>query len=321
MLVDLTAPSWATHLLSDLTDWQKGPTPVAEMGPFELPDDVYFEYAYVDGQGQRLPDPDNGNPRLNPWWTYASNISGPQYRPDPLTEMATARPRGRVLWLEVESALLQENRRVMIYSPAGLTQARLPLLLFQDGKAFYGWGRVPQILDRMLDLGEVVPAHLVFLPPRERTREYAFNPVYRKFIVEEILQEIEERVCCDGRRVAWGASLGGLLSAQLAWEHPHLFQKVVAQSGAFLFSDDMDLGNPFEGNESFTKEVLAGGPRNIAWHLECGTMEWLAGSNRRLQEALITQGAHASLSFRNAGHNWINWRNGIPAGLRFALSE
>lgn len=322
MIVDLKAPPWATHFLSDLTDWQKGPVPVAELAPFSLPDDAYFEYAFQDAAGERRPDPDNPNPRLNPWWTYASNITGPDYRPDPLVEISGGRPRGRVLRLEIESRLLKERRRVLVYSPAGHAQDVMPVVLFQDGKAYYGWGKVPQVLDRLLASGLVKPAHLVFLPPRRRTKEYAFNPVYRDFVVVELLQEIERRIGCDGQRVAWGASLGGLLSAQLAWEHPDLFQKVCTQSGAFLFSPDMDLENPFAGSESFLRRVLEAGQLDLPglhWHLECGTLEWLADSNRRLAAALESRGESVSLIMRNAGHNWINWRNGIADGLRFAL--
>jgi len=266
VLVDLEAPPWAVRFLSDLTDWQKGPLPVRGMRPFEIPDDAYFEYAFEDAQGVRRPDPANPNPRLNPWWTYASNLTGPRYRPDPVAESATGRPRGRLLRLEVESVLLQQRRRVLIYTPAGQADASLPLVLFQDGKAYLGWGRVPRILDLMVERGRVPPAHLVFLPPQDRNREYAFNTIYRQFIVEELLQEVESNIRCDGRRVAWGASLGGLLSAYLAWDHPRIFRKVVAQSGAFLFSEDMDPGNPFVGRESFCREVRGAPPRDIAWH-------------------------------------------------------
>jgi enterochelin esterase-like enzyme len=321
MLVDLKAPAWATHFLSDLTDWQKGPVPVAQMRPFNLPDDAYFEYAYQDAAGERRPDPDNPNPRLNPWWTYACNLTGPDNRPHPLAGLAGVRPRGRVLRLEIESRLLEESRRLMVYSPAGQADSVLPVILFQDGKAYYGWGKVPLIMDRLLEDGLIRPAHLVFLPPRRRTPEYAFNAVYRQFIVVEVLQELEGRIACSGERVAWGASLGGLLSAQLAWENPHLFQKVVTQSGAFLFSEDMDLKNPFAGGESFRKQVLDGPSRDIAWHLDCGTLEWLAPSNRNLHAALEEKGARASLVLRSAGHNWTNWRNGIPEGLLFALGQ
>jgi enterochelin esterase family protein len=317
--VDLTPPNWATHLQSDLTDWQRSPLPVREMAPFDLPDDVYFEYAYTDASGDRRPDPDNPNPRLNPWWEFACNLTGPSYRPDPWVAPAGVRPRGRVLRMEVASRGLKQTRRVIVYSPAGRAEDALPLILFQDGKAYFGWGRVPQVLDRLLEAGQCGPAHLVFVPPGNRTEEYAFNPTYRRFLLEEALPAVEARIRCDGRRTAWGASLGGLLSAQLAWDSPDLFQKVVTQSAAFLFSPDMDRVDPFTGNESFRARVLAEDPPPLRWHLDCGTLEWLLDSNQRLVEALVSKGADARLITRPAGHNWINWSNGLADGLRFAL--
>jgi enterochelin esterase family protein len=319
MRVDLAPPPWATHLLSDLTDWQRAPVPVAELAPFEIPDDAYFEYAWLDAAGARRPDPANTNPRLNPWWDYACHLTGPDYRPDPDAAAQDARPRGRVLRLEVPSRVLGETRRLLIYSPPGLADAALPHVLFNDGKAYFGWGRAPQVFDRLHGRGEVAPAHLVFVPPRERTREYAFNPVFRRFLVEEVLPAAEARAPCDGRRTVWGASLGGLLGAMLAWERRELFQTVVAQSGAFLFSPETLRANPFVGEESFLATVRAGDPRGIRWHLDCGALEWLLASNERLAAALAAAGAEARLVTRNAGHNWVNWRNGLAGGFRAAL--
>ena len=319
MQVALTPPAWAAWLLSDLTDWQRDPVPVADVAPFAIPDDAYFEYAWQDADGTRRPDPTNPHPRLNPWWEYASNLSGPDYRPDPDADPGDARPRGRVLRLEVESRLLGLRRRVIVYSPPGLAEAALPLVLFQDGKAYFAWGRIPQIYDRLYGRGEVAPAHLVFVPPGERTREYFFNAAYRRFLTDEVLPLVEARARCDGQRIAWGASLGGLLSAQLAWERHDLFQAVVTQSGAFLFSPETARSDPFHGQEAFLAEVRRGDPRVLRWRLDCGTLEWLVDSNRRLAAALAEAGATALLVTRNAGHNWVNWRNGVPGALRWAL--
>lgn len=319
MIVNLIPPSWARFLQSDLTDWQKEPVPVAEVAPFDLPDDAYFEYAWQDAEGERRPDPDNPNQRLNPWWDFASNLQGPDYRQDRWVVPDGVRPGGRVLRMEISSKILKLNRHVLVYSPAGMAESELPVILFQDGKAYYGWGRVPQVLDRMMEHGECGPAHLVFVPPGKRTDEYAFNPAYRKFLLEEVLPAVEARINCDGRRVAWGASLGGLLSSHLAWERPDLFQKVVAQSGAFLFSPDMDKTNPFEGGEWLRDKVLTGDIPPLQWHLDCGTLEWLLASNENLVDALRRRGAQVDFRTRSAGHNWINWRNGLADGLRFAL--
>ena len=321
MRIDLKAPVWATHFLSDLNDWKKSPTPVSAMQPLELPDDVYFEYAYMDEQGEYRPDPGNPNPILNPWWHFASNISGKDYHPDPFAMLSGLSPAGQVVRLNLDSHILNQNRRLLIYSPPGMAEKALPHIIFQDGKAYFGWGKVPQVLDRLLAAGQVGPAHLIFVPPKSRTREYAFNADYRRFLLEELLPFVENRVPCDGRRAVWGASLGGLLSAQLAWQRPDLFQKVVAQSGAFLFSEDMDLENPFAGNESFRQQVLHGAPRDLRWHLDCGRLEWLLQSNRNLVSTLTDKGMQVRLVERNAGHNWINWRNGLASGMEFVLGD
>lgn len=320
MRVELTAPAWATHLLSDLGDWQRAPLPVADLRPIELPDDAYFEYAWLDAQGQRREDPANPNPRLNPWWTYACHVAGPRWSLDPdAAAAAGARPRGRTLKLEIASRRLGQARRALVYTPAGCADRELPLVLFQDGKAYYGWGHAPQVLDRLLARGEAAPAHLVFVPPRERTPEYFFNPVYRDFLRDELLPAVAARVAVGPRRVAWGASLGGLLSAQLAWESGGGFDTVVAQSGAFLFSPDMTRGDPFHGREAFLDLVVKGPLPKLRWRLECGTLEWLLPSNRRLAGALGERGADVRLVTRPAGHNWVNWRCGLAGGLAFAL--
>jgi len=323
MRVDLTPPDFATHLLSDLTDWQKGPLPVSDLAPFDIPDDAYFEYAWQDAAGKRHPDPTNPNPRLNPWWTYACHLTGPDYRPDPVALLTDRPVSGRVLRLNVVSGILGQERRLLIYSPPGLADTALPHILFQDGKAYYGWGRAAQALDVLMDRNEAEPAHLIFVPPKERTPEYAFNPDYRRFLTDEVLPAVEDRAPCDGRRTAWGASLGGLMSAQLAWERADLFQQVVTQSGAYLFSPDMELRNPFSGNESLRQEVTAhpGPLPDLRWHLDCGTLEWLLPSNEHLVAALAGRGAEARLVKRSAGHNWVNWRNGLADGFRAALGR
>ena len=121
MRIELTPPAWATHLQSDLTDWQRAPVPVAELAPFDISDDAYFEYCYTDAEGVRRPDPGNDNPRLNPWFDFASNITGPQYRPDPWVVSEGVRPLGRVLRMEIGSKILNQTRRLIVYSlrPAG----------------------------------------------------------------------------------------------------------------------------------------------------------------------------------------------------------
>ncbi|MFO7653026.1 MAG: alpha/beta hydrolase-fold protein [Candidatus Krumholzibacteriia bacterium] len=319
MRVQLTPPGWATHLLSDLTDWQRAPVAVREMRPLTLPDDVYFEYAYLDAEGRRRPDPANHRPRLNPWWEYACNLVGPDYRPHPLATLQRGPLEGTLRRLALASRVLGQERSLHVYSPPGCAETALPHVVFQDGKAYLGWALVPQVYERLLAGGAVRRAHLVMIPPTDRTREYAFNAYYRRFLVAEALPCAEAAAPCNGERTAWGASLGGLLSAMLAWEHPDLFQTVVTQSGAYLFGPDQDLRDPFHGSEWLVREAERTPAPVRRWHLDCGTLEWLRPSNSRMAAALDRHGCLVELVLRPAGHNWMNWRNGLAAAFRFAL--
>jgi len=213
MKIDLKPPSWATHLQSDLTDWRKAPIPVSELTTFEIPDDAFLEYAWQDEAGERRADPANENPRTNPWWDFACHLAGPDYRPDQWLVDSDVRPLGRVLRMSIPSVHFSSERQVLVYSPPGEAESSLPTLYFQDGKAYYGWGRVSQVLDRLIAAGLVPAAHLVFVTPKQRTDEYGFNDNYLRHMVEEVLPTVESRINCNGQRTAWGASLGGLCSA------------------------------------------------------------------------------------------------------------
>ncbi|MEZ4386534.1 MAG: alpha/beta hydrolase-fold protein [Candidatus Krumholzibacteriia bacterium] len=322
MKIDLTPPPWATHLVSDLDDWLRAPRPVADVAPFEVPDDAYFEYAWLDRDGTPRPDPDNPNPPRNEWWPYARYLAGPAYVPDPWAEVpAKTAPAGVVRRLRLDSRHLQEQRHVLVYTPAGQAGRPLPQVVFQDGKAYYGWGRTPQIFDRLLQAGRCEPAHLVFIPPVRRSVEYHLNDRYLAFVHEEVLPAVEERApCLHGRRVAWGASMGGFCSAELAWRHPLSFQTVVSQSGAFLFHPGQRIGDdPHGGRPWWRERVGREAWRPVRWHLQTGTLEWLHEPNRNLARALEIAGYDVRYAERPSGHNWTTWRNGLAEGFRFAL--
>jgi len=321
MNIDLTPPSWATHLLSDLDNWTHAPRPVAEVAPFDVPDDAYFEYAWLDADGQPQPDPTNTNPPRNEWWPFARYLAGPDYEPDPWALVPKRQaPAGRVIRLRLDSKHLGQQRHVIVYTPTGHTDQPLPHIVFQDGKAYYGWGKTPQVFDRLLQADQCGPAHLVFIPPVNRGLEYHLNDAYLAFVLEEVLAAVEERAPCNGRRTAWGASMGGFCSAELAWRHPLSFQTVVCQSGAFLFHPGQRIGDdPHTGREWWAERVAQEAWRPVRWHLQTGTLEWLHRPNENLAAALEAAGYEVHYHQRTSGHNWTTWRNGLADGFRFAV--
>jgi enterochelin esterase-like enzyme len=322
MQVAIMPPEWATHLVSDLGDMDRNPRRLApgvdrELR-LELPDDVYFEYAFLDESGRMYADPGNALRADNPWYPQVSAVLGPDYLPDPLADPPQPPAPAVVDRLRVQSATLHQQRRVIVATPAGYEKQALPLVLVQDGIAFYRLARLSDVLAALLAAGEARPARVAFVEPVERSREYAYHEGYLRFVTNELLAELDRRYPMADELVAAGASLGGLFSAFLALSRPDLVRTVVTFSGAFV-------GHPeardfYAGRRSFVAESLERGvPEGLRWYAECGTLEWLTSANRRVIAALEAAGAPYAYTERNAGHNWTNWRNGLAEALRFAL--
>ena len=322
MQLEIRVPPWAKEILSDLGDMHRDPRPVdAATVPrlrFELPDDVYFEYGFRDAEGRLRPDPDNPDRAESPWFPQASAAFGPGYRPDPHASLPAALERGTLTRHRIASAALGETRRVSVYTPAAAA-GPLPLLLVQDGTAFLRLARLPRVLEALLDAGELRPAHLVFIEPIDRDAEYAFAPAYRSFVADELPAALAADHPQTGERILWGASLGGLFSLTLALERPGWATTVVTQSGAFLGApDDPDF---YRSQRSWVLEQLLERPlQPLRVYSEVGTLEWLTDINRRLGDVLHDRGYDHAYAERSAGHNWVHWRNGLAAGLRFALA-
>lgn len=315
-------PEWASYVISDLTDMDRNPHPVNSSAvskfTLNLADDVYFEYAFLDASGKMWADPLNTVKADNPWYPTASAIVGPVYLADALAS-PSLKAGGLVKRFRHASDSLVEKRKIITYTPQGFETEALPVIYIQDGVAYYRIAKLPEVLESLVQANKVRPAHLVFVEPNDRTKEYRYNPDYRAFMIEELIPLIENELKTTNERTLMGASLGGLLSATLALHHPDLFQSVISQSGAFLGSpEEPDF---YTGKTSWVldelknRETLA-----LRWYLETGTLEWLTGINRELKDALESKNYAVEYVERNAGHNWVNWRNGVAKALLFALS-
>jgi enterochelin esterase-like enzyme len=318
MNVTVAIPSWAKFIVSDFTNMERSPQVVSsDTWTFELPDDAYFEYGFLDAEGKLQPDPNNPVKADNPWHPNSSAVLAPNYKPD-VYATPTIKAEGRVLRPRIESKHLGQTRRMIIYTPKGYENQILSVIYVQDGIAYYRLAKLAEVLEQLLQEKLVRPAHLVFVEPIDRHSEYRFNPTYRAFMTDELVPFIDKEIQTTSERIVMGASLGGLMSATLGLEHPEFFQTVITQSGAFLGSpDEPDF---YKGRTSRVLETLQQRERlPLRWYTETGTIEWLTGINRKVHEMLLSKGYEHTYAERNAGHNWTNWRNGLGNALKFAL--
>lgn len=318
MNVSITIPPWAKFIVSDFTDMERNPQPVKESQiSFDLPENAYFEYGFLDADGKVQPDPNNPTKADNPWHPNTSAIVAPHYQASAYAT-PTAKAEGRVLRPRIESSFLHQSRRMIAYTPKGYEQQALPVVYVQDGIAYYRIAKLAEVLEQLLQENLVRPAHLVFIEPIDRLVDYRFNAHYRSFMTDELVPLIHKELQTTSERIVMGASLGGLVSATLALEHPDMFQTVIAQSGAFLGSPrELDF---YKGKSSWVLETLQSNERlPLRWYIETGTIEWLTDINRKVHEVLEQKNYDPAYAERNAGHNWVNWRNGLGNALKFAL--
>ena len=320
MEATLRPPDGATHLLSDLHDWRRRPLPVADLAPFTLPDDAWFEYVWLDADGAPLADP-AGVPAGNPWWSHACRLAGPLWAVDPVVAAASARAARRLQGLRLRSQVLGQERRAYPVLHRRVRPSPGPWSIVQDGKSYWHHGRLGPVADLLTARGEMPPAPFPARAPR------AAQPRLR--LPRAVPRPCPGRAAAGGRgardtatgaRILMGASLGALAGADLALARPDLFTAVAAHSGAFLIAPDDDPPDPFAGGEWLLRQLRAGRGCGLRWHLECGTLEWLLPCHRRLEAALLAAGCEHRAVERNVGHNWVNWRQALPGTLRSGCS-
>ena len=323
MKLDIHIPDWATHIVSDLTDMDRNPHEVdkEKVSSFslDLSDNVYLEYAFLDANGEMKADPENEVRGKSIWYPEVSAVYGPEYEAEPYADVAEEEVGvGETKRERLESDLLEQTRRLSLYTPKGYEDEPLPAVYIQDGTAFYRFAKIHLTLEKLISDDLIRPAHLVFIEPKDRAEEYGYNETYRRFVFEEVVPLVEERLETTGERVAMGASLGGLASTLLAWDKPDVFGTVVAFSGAYLGTPESK--EFYWDKDSWFLDTLKNEEvKPLRFYNDVGTLEWLTDVNQEVAEVLNEKGYEHVFETRNAGHNWVNWKNGFRRALEFAL--
>jgi enterochelin esterase family protein len=149
----------------------------------------------------------------------------------------------------------------------------------------------------------------IFVKPVDRVREYWCDPEYTKFIVE-LVHWVESKyptIADRAHRGIMGASLGGLISLHIAYEHPRVFGRVATQSGAFY-----NEGRRDRPATKVYERVKASRIHPLRLHLSCGYYEGLLVQNRALNALLGELKVDHAYDEHPQGHTWTLWRDTLP---------
>lgn len=167
-------------------------------------------------------------------------------------------PQGRLEKFEWKTSLVFPDtvREVTVYLPANhQAMEETCLMVWQDGSRHVdptGSMRASVVFDNLIHQKEMPRTVGVFIDPGrkpgQKTGEKAANrgfeydslgDAYARFLIDEILPEVEKRYKVKFRQQpeAWaigGGSSGGICSFTVAWERPDKFRKVLSWVGSFV---------------------------------------------------------------------------------------
>jgi enterochelin esterase family protein len=310
-------------LRSDVHDWHGArPAEWTEIAPgvwthsMAPAPDAYVEYAFLTGPAEddRTPDPFNNRTTPNGIGQVNHYFYMPEGAPTPLAQRVRGVPCGTVTRHVVEHKgfVVGGKRPVWLYQPC--TPAPAPLVVVWDGGDYYRRGRLTQIVDNLIAQGRIRPIALALVENGGQARmiEYACSDATIGFVTECVLPLAAERLrlidvrAAPGAHGVLGASMGGLMALYLGLRVPHVFGRVLSQSGAF-----------WSGPQEWVASDLVrdGAVRPLKIWMDAGRYEWLLPGNRDMRALLAARGYDLTYREFSGGHNYPSWRDNVWRGL------
>ena len=202
------------------------------------------------------------------------------------------------------------SRTIRVYLPSGYQASAqdYPIILFHDGLEYTTLASAINVLDYLIHYEFIEPVIAVFVPPVNRTEEYAgsFQNQFTNFIINEVIPWVDTKyrtISLPEKRAVLGASNGGNISLWLALNHPEVFGSVAAQSS--------NIQNSI--SSGFQNMPLL----DLKLYLDIGTYDIpiLIQLVNNFIPLLQTKGYPYQYQVYHEGHSWGNWRAHIDNAL------
>ncbi|MFX1367120.1 MAG: alpha/beta hydrolase-fold protein [Promethearchaeota archaeon] len=245
-------------------------------------------------------------------------------------------PKGRLELHRLRSEILDNERRVWVYTPPGYSPKqgiKNGVIVLFDGLSYVDKIPTPTILDNLLAAG-LIPPMVAVIPDslgiNIRMQELLLHSPFNDFLKSELLPWIWENYHVTRNRentVVGGASAGGLAAAYAGLENSDLFGNILSQSGAFSFGRPGEEGYEWIKRQYAMREKLP-----LKFYLDAGSLETkslrdvgeapnLIVANRNLVATLQEKGYSVLYHEFSGGHDYISWRGSFPKGLGYLIGS
>ncbi|HTL07882.1 MAG TPA: SMP-30/gluconolactonase/LRE family protein [Chitinophagaceae bacterium] len=287
---------------------------------------------------------------LMPLWSFGQTAPV-TYTVDAASIEQPGVPKGEVLKFTFNKSTIfpGTTRDYWVYIPASY-RADKPACVYinQDG---IQW-KAPVVFDNLINSGEMPVTIGVFVTPGKvlsakggqdrynRSFEYdGLGDGYAKFLLTELLPEVEKQKASDGRpirlsangndRAIGGSSSGAVCAFTAAWEHPEAFSRVFSAIGTYV---------GLRGADRYPTLIRKYAPKPIRIFLQDGANDlniyggdWFK-ANEMMERALSFAGYEVQHVWGEEGHNgnqgtavfanamrWL-WK-GWPAAIKTGMSK
>ena len=265
-----------------------------------------------------------------------------KYEVDSASIEQTGVPKGEVLKFTFENSAIFPGtwREYWVYVPAQYHPGK-PACVYvnQDG---IQW-KAPTVFDNLINRNEMPVTIGIFVMPGRvkaeddaaandrfnRSVEYdGLGDAYARFILEEILPEVEKQRTSDGRKIELskngndraigGSSSGAVCAFTAAWERPDEFRRVFSAIGTYV---------GLRGADRYPTLIRKYEPKPIRIFLQDGTNDlniyagdwWMA--NQTMERALTFAGYQVRHVWGEGAHNGSQGNSVFPAAMRWLWKD
>ncbi|MGH2317290.1 esterase family protein [Planococcus sp. 4-30] len=231
---------------------------------------------------------------------------------------------GKVEDLSIYSKELQEDMQLLVYLPSNFSPLyKYTLVIASDGKDYFQLGRIPRVVDELLENQEIENIIVIGVPYKsvaDRNKKYEptgeQHGAYLRFLAHELVPFLDEKYPTyqvGMGRALIGDSLAATVSLMAALKYPNIFGRVILQSPK-VGDEMLTAVEAFKSANSFTVYHVIG-KEETAVKLSNGGTEDFVGPNRKLNNLMKNKGFSIFYEEFEGDHTWRHWQPDLRRAL------
>lgn len=227
---------------------------------------------------------------------------------------------GNVELFKFQSKILNNERRIRIYTPLGYSKSKEPygILVLNDGEEYMAMS-AKAVLDNLINDKKIPPIVTVFIESiNTRDVELTCNDDFVDFTEKEVIPWVKENYNVSDnpeKNIIGGLSYGGLTASYIGLKCSHIFGNVLSQSGSYWFKEE-DMKEPTKRNW-MARQYEAVEKLNLKFYMNVGILEGeeMLGFNKDMRDRLIAKGYDVFYEEFKSAHDYLSWGETLANGL------